>query len=121
VARGAVHRHQDLIVDRGAFDRIIAAGGYISAPTGACVAACPNGSAALFLGAKIAHLGDLPQGQPERDRRAIGMIDQHDAEGFGGCTPQFGECTAVCPKGIQLDVISRYHRDVLTALRHGET
>jgi len=139
---------KDLVVDRGAFDRIITAGGYISAPTGAapdahavpvpktqaedafdaatcigcgaCVAACPNGSAALFLGAKITHLGDLPQGQPERDSRALAMIDQHDAEGFGGCT-QIGECTAVCPKGIQLDVISRYHKDVLTALIHGGT
>ena len=138
---------KDLAVDRGGFDRIIAAGGYISAPTGAapdaqavpvpktradaafdaatcigcgaCVAACPNGSAALFLGAKITHLGDLPQGQAERHSRALAMIDQHDAEGFGGCT-QIGECSAVCPKGIQLDVISRYHRDVLAALIHRE-
>ncbi|MEO6881811.1 MAG: succinate dehydrogenase/fumarate reductase iron-sulfur subunit [Mycobacteriaceae bacterium] len=137
---------KDLVVDRAALDRIIAAGGYISAPTGsapdaqavlvpketaddafdaatcigcgACVAACPNGSAALFLGAKITHLGDLPQGQPERHSRAIGMVDAHDAEGFGGCT-QIGECTAVCPKGIGLDVISRYHHDVLAALLHG--
>ncbi len=137
---------KDLIVDRAALDRIIAAGGYISAPTGsapdaqalpvpkeiaddafdaatcigcgACVAACPNGSAALFLGAKITHLGDLPQGQPERHSRAVGMIGAHDAEGFGGCT-QIGECTAVCPKGIGLDVISRYHHDVLAALIHG--
>lgn len=137
---------KDLIVDRAALDRIIAAGGYISAPTGsapdaqavpvaketaddafdaatcigcgACVAACPNGSAALFLGAKITHLGDLPQGQPERHSRAVGMIEAHDAEGFGGCT-QIGECTAVCPKGIGLDVISRYHHDVLAALLHG--
>jgi succinate dehydrogenase / fumarate reductase, iron-sulfur subunit len=138
---------KDLVVDRGGFDRIIAAGGYVTAPTGAapdaqavpvpktradaafdaaicigcgaCVAACPNGSAALFLGAKITHLGDLPQGQSERRTRALAMIDQHDAEGFGGCT-QIGECTAVCPKGIQLDVISRYHRDVLAALIHRE-
>ncbi|MGH3424067.1 MAG: succinate dehydrogenase/fumarate reductase iron-sulfur subunit [Nocardioidaceae bacterium] len=138
---------KDLVVDRGAFDRIIQAGGFISAPTGAapdahavpvpkthadhafdaatcigcgaCVAACPNGSAMLFTGAKIAHLGELPQGQPERDARALALIEQHDLEGFGGCT-QIGECTAVCPKEIQLDVISRFDRDVLTALRHGE-
>jgi succinate dehydrogenase / fumarate reductase, iron-sulfur subunit len=138
---------RDLVVDRSAFDRIIATGGFISAPTGgapdaravlvpkkqaehafdaavcigcgACVAACPNGSAMLFVGAKITHLGLLPQGQPERDSRALGMIAQHDAEGFGGCT-QIGECTAVCPKGIQLDVISRFDRDVLAALMHGE-
>ena len=138
---------KDLVVDRGSFDRIIEAGGFISAPTGAapdahalpvpkraaddafdaatcigcgaCVAACPNGSAALFLGAKITHLGDLPQGQPERSARALAMIDQHDQEGFGGCT-QIGECTAVCPKDIQLDVISRYHHDVLNALLHRE-
>ena len=137
---------KDLIVERAAFDRIIQAGGFISVPTGtapeahavpipkpkadaafeaaacigcgACVAACPNGSAALFLGAKITHLGLLPQGQPERDSRALAMINQHDAEGFGGCT-QIGECTAVCPKGIGLDVISRYHREVLAALLHG--
>ncbi len=137
---------KDLMVERGAFDRIIQAGGFISVPTGtapeahavpvpkanadaafeaaacigcgACVAACPNGSAALFVGAKITHLGLLPQGQPERHSRALAMINQHDAEGFGGCT-QIGECTAVCPKGIQLDVISRYHHEVLTALVHG--
>ena len=138
---------KDLIVERGAFDRIIQAGGFISVPTGtapeahavpvpkkdaeasfdaamcigcgACVAACPNGSAALFLGAKITHLGLLPQGQPERDTRAIAMINQHDAEGFGGCT-QIGECTAVCPQGIGLDVISRYHHEVLRALVRGD-
>ncbi|RAG83340.1 succinate dehydrogenase/fumarate reductase iron-sulfur subunit [Streptacidiphilus pinicola] len=139
---------KDLVVDRSALDRIIQAGGYISIPTGsapeahsilvpkddaedafdaatcigcgACVAACPNGSAALFLGAKITHLGLLPQGQPERDSRALAMIARHDAEGFGGCS-QIGECTAVCPKDIQLEVISRCHRDVVTALfHHGE-
>jgi succinate dehydrogenase / fumarate reductase iron-sulfur subunit len=138
---------KDLMVERGAFDRIIQAGGFISVPTGtapeahavpvpkadadaafdaatcigcgACVAACPNGSAALFVGAKITHLGLLPQGQPERHSRAIAMITQHDAEGFGGCT-QIGECTAACPKGIQLDVISRYHHEVLSALVHGD-
>ncbi|MEP6560146.1 MAG: succinate dehydrogenase/fumarate reductase iron-sulfur subunit [Nakamurella sp.] len=136
---------KDLIVDRSSFDRIIQAGGYISAPTGsapdaqamlipktdsdlafdaatcigcgACVAACPNGSAMLFTGAKASHLGLLPQGQPERDSRALRMINQHDAEGFGACT-QIGECTAVCPKGIPLDMISRLNSDVLSAIRH---
>ncbi len=136
---------KDLVVDRSSFDRIIQAGGYISAPTGsapdaqtmlipkddadlafdaatcigcgACVAACPNGSAMLFAGAKASHLGLLPQGQPERDSRALGIINQHDAEGFGACT-QIGECTAVCPKGIPLDMISRLNSDVLSALRH---
>lgn len=138
---------KDLVVDRSSFDRMIQAGGFISAPTGsapeantvpvpkarndhafdaavcigcgACVAACPNGSAMLFAGAKITHLGLLPQGQPERDSRALSMIAQHDAEGFGACT-QIGECTAVCPKSIQLDVISRFDHDVLAALLHGE-
>lgn len=71
----------------------------------------------LFVGAKITHLGMLPQGQPERDSRALEMIAQHDAEGFGGCT-QIGECTAVCPQSIQLDVISRFDADVLSALIH---
>jgi len=107
------HRCQPAASD-AAFDAATSIG------CGACVAACPNGSAALFLGAKITHLGLLPQGQPERDSRSLAMIDQHDAEGFGGCS-QIGECTAVCPKGIQLDVISRYHRDVITALLHGQT
>lgn len=133
---------KDLVVDRSALDRIVQAGGYISAPTGsapdanattvpktdadrafdaasciscgACVAACPNGSASLFLGAKITHLGSLPQGQPERDERAVSMTEQHDAEGFGGCT-QIGECTAVCPAGIPLDMISQGSYDVLSA------
>ena len=137
---------KDLVVDRGAFDRIIQAGGYISAPTGtapdahatpvpkrdadhafdaatcigcgACVAACPNGSAMLFTAAKITHLGLLPQGQPERYSRVVGMVAQHDAEGFGGCT-NIGECTAVCPKGIPLETISRLNRDLLNALTHG--
>ena len=134
---------RDLIVDRSAMDRIIQAGGYISAPTGsapdaaatlvpkkdadrafdaavcigcgACIAACPNGSGMLFTGAKANHLGVLPQGQPERHERALAMVNQHDAEGFGGCT-QIGECTAVCPVGIPLDVISFLNADVLSSL-----
>jgi succinate dehydrogenase / fumarate reductase iron-sulfur subunit len=143
---GAFPVVRDLVVDRSAFDRVVAAGGYISAPTGtapdahaqlvpkpqadraftaaacigcgACVAACPNGSASLFLGAKITHLGELPQGQPERDSRVLAMVDQHDAEGFGGCT-NTGECTVACPKEIPLDVISQLNGDYLTARRHG--
>ncbi len=134
---------RDLVVDRSAFDRIIAAGGYITAPTGgardansilvpktevdnamdaaacigcgACVAACPNGSASLFTGAKISHLGLLPQGQPERHRRVIDMVAQMDAEGFGNCT-WHGECQAACPKEISIDVISRMNNDDLKAV-----
>ena len=134
---------KDLVVDRGAFDRIIAAGGYISAPTGtapdahavpvpkrdadrafdaatciacgACVAACPNGSSMLFTAAKVAHLGLLPQGQPERRSRVRSMVTQHDEEGFGHCT-LIGECSAVCPKGIPLETISRLNRDLLASL-----
>ena len=137
---------KDLVVDRDAFDRIIQSGGYISANTGsapdahatpvpkdkadrafmgaecigcgACVAACPNGSASLFLGAKITHLGEFPQGQPERDARVRSMTAQHDAEGFGGCT-NLGECTRSCPKGIPLNVISQMNADLLRSLRHG--
>ncbi|MBX6331252.1 MAG: succinate dehydrogenase/fumarate reductase iron-sulfur subunit [Gemmatimonadaceae bacterium] len=133
---------KDLVVDRSALDRIIAAGGYITAPTGraqdannilvpktaaddamdaaacigcgACVAACPNGSASLFTGAKIAHLGLLPQGQPERYRRVLSMVAQMDAEEFGGCS-WHGECQAACPKEISIDVISRMNRDYLKA------
>ena len=137
---------KDLVVDRSAFDRIIQAGGYISANTGsapeansvpaprdkamrafnvatcigcgACVAACPNGSASLFMGAKITHLGELPQGQPERDSRVTNMVAQHDHEGFGGCT-NIGECAAACPKEIPLDVISQLNKDLRTAIKHG--
>ncbi len=137
---------KDLVVDRSSFDRIIQAGGYISAPTGsavdanslpvdkkdadhafdnatcigcgACVAACPNGSAMLFTSAKVAHLGLLPQGQPERWSRVLGMVAQHEAEGFGNCT-NIGECTAVCPKGIPLSSISRLNRDLFKALTKG--
>ena len=79
---------------------------------GACVAACPNASAALFTGAKIAHLGVLPQGQPERDRRALRMVAQMNAEGFGSCT-NIGECAGVCPKEIQLEVIATMNRDYI--------
>ena len=137
---------KDLVVDRGAFDRIIQQGGYISVNTGsapeahsiqvpkeaadrafdmatciscgACVAACPNGSASLFMGAKITHLGELPQGQAERDKRVVSMVAQHDHEGFGGCT-NIGECSAACPKEIPLDVISQLNQDLRTALKHG--
>jgi succinate dehydrogenase / fumarate reductase iron-sulfur subunit len=135
---------KDLVVNRGAFDRIIQAGGFISAPTGsapdanatpvpkadadisfeaaacigcgACVAACPNGSAMLFTGAKVAHLGHLPQGRPERSARVLAMVRAHDAEGFGGCT-NTGECTAVCPKGIPLTAIAELNRDFRHAVR----
>ncbi len=133
---------KDLVVSRAALDRIIAAGGYISAPTGsavdgnatlipkeavdtamdaaqcigcgACVAACPNGSASLFTAAKITHLGLLPQGQPERLSRARRMVEQMDIEGFGGCT-LYGECQEACPKLISIDTITRMNRDYLRA------
>ena len=81
---------------------------------GACVAACPNASAMLFVAAKVAHLGLLPQGQPERDRRVIAMVDAMDAEGFGSCT-NHGECEAACPKEIRLEFIARLNRDYLKA------
>ncbi len=133
---------RDLIVDRSAFERIIQAGGYVSVRTGsaaeanslpvpkmnaelamdaaicigcgACVAACRNASAMLFMSAKIGHLGYLPQGQPERSRRALAMIRQHDAEGFGNCTNQY-ECEAVCPKQISVAYIARMNRDFVLA------
>lgn len=133
---------KDLVVDRSAFDRIIAAGGYISVSTGsaqdanalpvkkkdadlamdaaqcigcgACVAACPNASASLFLAAKISHLGLLPQGQPERAERAVHMVAAANAELFGSCT-NIGECEAVCPKEIRLEFIARMNRDYLKA------
>jgi succinate dehydrogenase / fumarate reductase, iron-sulfur subunit len=133
---------KDLVVDRGALDRIIAAGGFISTPAGgardanailvpkqdsdgamdaaacigcgACVAACPNGSASLFTAAKISHLGLLPQGQPERYRRASKMVAQMDSEGFGHCT-LYGECQEACPKEISIDTIARMNRDYLIA------
>ena len=133
---------KDLIVDRGAFDRIIAAGGFISVATGnapdgnaipvpkqaadlsmdaaacigcgACVAACPNASAMLFVAAKASHLGYLPQGQPERYKRALKMVEQMDKEGFGTCT-NHGECSKACPKEIRQEFIARLNRDYLRA------
>ncbi len=133
---------RDLVVDRSAFDRIIAVGGFISAPTGsapdgnalpiakedadlamdaaacigcgACVAACPNGSASLFVSAKISQLALLPQGQPERWIRVRKMVAQMDREGFGSCT-NHGECEAYCPKGISLGNIARMNRDFIKA------
>jgi len=133
---------KDLVVDRGALDRIIAAGGYVSVRTGsapeanailvpkpaadrameaaacigcgACVAVCPNASAALFTGAKVSHLGLLPQGQPERPLRVLAMNAQAVEEGFGHCT-SIGECAAACPAGIPLEVIGRMNRDFIGA------
>ncbi len=133
---------KDLVVDRTSFDRIVAAGGYISVRTGsavdanavpipkehaddafdaaacigcgACVAACKNASAMLFVGAKAAHLNNLPQGQPEKDKRVLGLVRQMDAEGFGNCTNQY-ECEAVCPKTISADVIAKLNRDYAAA------
>jgi succinate dehydrogenase / fumarate reductase, iron-sulfur subunit len=133
---------RDLIVDRGALDRIIQAGGFISASTGAaqdanailvpktaadaamdaaacigcgaCVAACPNASATLFTAAKVSHLGHLPQGQPERYRRVLSMLEQMELEDFGGCT-LYGECQEACPKEISIDTITRMNRDYLKA------
>ena len=134
---------KDLVTDRSAFDRIIQAGGYISAPTGgardaneilvaktesdaamdaaacigcgACVAACPNGSASLFTGAKITHLARLPQGQPERYKRVEAMVAQMDEEHFGHCT-LYGECQEACPKQISIDVIAQMNRDYIVAM-----
>jgi succinate dehydrogenase / fumarate reductase iron-sulfur subunit len=134
---------RDLIVDRSAMDRIMAAGGYVSFNTGgapdgnaipiprdvsetamdsaqciqcgACVAACKNAAAHLFTSAKVTHLALLPQGQPERYRRVVQMVDQMDAEGFGNCSNE-GECEAVCPKEIPISNIAKMHRDYFTAL-----
>jgi succinate dehydrogenase / fumarate reductase iron-sulfur subunit len=133
---------KDLIVDRSAFDRIMQAGGFISVRTGsacdanalpvskesadlamdaaacigcgACVAACKNGSAMLFVSAKVSQYGLLPQGQPERDQRVLAMVKQMDEEGFGNCTNYY-ECSAVCPKLISHEFIARMNRDFLKA------
>lgn len=133
---------KDLVVDRGAFDRIVQAGGYVSVNTGsaqdgntlpiskgaadramdaaqcigcgACVAACPNGSASLFTAAKVAHLAQLPQGQPERYLRVQKMVEQMDAEYFGSCT-NIGECQEACPKEISISFISEMNKDYLKA------
>jgi len=138
---------KDLAVDRSAFDRIIAKGGYISVNTGqaqdannlpvekasaekamdaaacigcgACVAACPNSAAMLFVSAKISQLALLPQGQPERELRALGMVNQMDDEGFGNCT-NIGACEAECPKEIKLSNIARLNREYLGASLLGE-
>ncbi len=134
---------RDLIVDRDAFDRVIQSGGFVSASTGgtpdanaipvpkddaetamdaaacigcgACVAACKNASAMLFVSAKASHLGVLPQGKPEKDRRVLAMVKTMDEEGFGNCTVT-GACEAVCPKEITLDFISRLNRDYAVAV-----
>ncbi|MCX7014458.1 MAG: succinate dehydrogenase/fumarate reductase iron-sulfur subunit [Candidatus Sumerlaeota bacterium] len=134
---------KDLVVDRSAFDRVILAGGYISTHTGAapeanailipkakaelamdaaacigcgaCVASCPNASASLFVSAKISHLALLPQGHPERGKRALAMVAAMDREGFGHCT-NISECEAVCPKEISVSNIARMNREYLWAL-----
>ena len=138
---------KDLVVDRSAFDAIIAAGGFVSVPAGsapdgnaipvpkenadkamdaaacigcgACVAACPNASAMLFTGAKVSQLALLPQGQPERMLRVRRMVSLMDSLGFGGCT-NHGECESACPKAITLEVIARLNRDFLKASLRGE-
>nr|WP_221462527.1 succinate dehydrogenase/fumarate reductase iron-sulfur subunit [Streptomyces olivoverticillatus] len=139
---------KDLVVDRSAFDRVIGSGGYVSVPTGsapeahatpvpkpvadlafehaecigcgACVAACPNGSAMLFTSAKVVHLNLLPQGAPERESRVLGMVEAMDDQGFGGCT-NTGECATACPKGIPLSSIATMNREYLRASLKGGT
>jgi succinate dehydrogenase / fumarate reductase iron-sulfur subunit len=137
---------RDLMVDRGAFDRVVQSGGFITAPTGsapeaniipvpkpladrafdaaacigcgACVAQCPNGAAQLFTAAKVSHLGLLPQGQPERVLRAVTMVETMEEQGFGACS-NYAECEAVCPKEISIDFIARMNRDYLKAKLKG--
>jgi succinate dehydrogenase / fumarate reductase iron-sulfur subunit len=138
---------KDLVTDRTAFDRIVQAGGFVSVNTGgtpdgnavpvpkttadsamdaaacigcgACVAACKNASAMLFVSAKVSHLNLLPQGKAEKDRRALSMVAQMDAEGFGNCTVT-GSCEAVCPKEISLSFITRMNRDYAVATLKGK-
>ena len=138
---------KDLVVDRTSFDRIIQAGGFISANTGgapdgnavpipkpeadaamdaaacigcgACAASCPNGSAMLFVAAKVSHLAHLPQGVPEREQRVLGMVAQMDAEGFGNCT-NHAECEAMCPKDISISHIAKMNREFIRATVRGE-
>lgn len=134
---------KDLVVDRYALDRIIQAGGYVSVKTGAapeanlipipqdvsnsafdyatcigcgaCVAACPNSSASLFTGAKIAHLNRMPQGKPEKENRTVAMVEQMEKEGFGDCS-NYAECEAVCPVGISISAIAEMRRDYMKAV-----
>ncbi|MEX0719657.1 MAG: succinate dehydrogenase/fumarate reductase iron-sulfur subunit, partial [Balneolaceae bacterium] len=138
---------KDLVVDRSSFDRIIEAGGYVSVKTGsapeantiavdkenadaafdnaicigcgACVAACPNASASLFTGAKIAHLNKLPQGEVERSNRVVAMVDQMQEEGFGDCS-NYAECEAVCPVGISITAIAEMRKDYMSAVKKGK-
>lgn len=133
---------KDLVVDRSAFDRIIQAGGYVSVRTGsaadanaipipkknadeafdaaqcigcsACVAACPNASAMLFLSAKVGHLASVPQGVPEKKKRVVSMVNQMEKEGFGGCSNEY-QCEAACPKGISVKYIARLNKDYLAS------
>ncbi|RAP29483.1 succinate dehydrogenase/fumarate reductase iron-sulfur subunit [Candidatus Marinamargulisbacteria bacterium SCGC AG-343-D04] len=133
---------KDLVVERSSFDRIIQAGGYVSVRTGsspdansipipkkdsddafdaaqcigcaACVAACPNASAMLFMSAKVSHLSLLPQGQPEKKKRVLSMVDQMEKEGFGACSNEY-QCEAACPKGISVKYIARMNREFLAA------